>query len=531
MGIFVSVPKLTESLIVAVIYTALICLCSYRTAGVLQAFGYRGKRFFKWLFSKKNLLFSRYLMLGMLCALGSAVSSVCFSFAGDWAAIIGLGMFFTFCIAYFAVDLKHPIRASFSVTPRYIRLFTVYTLITAVFVYFAVTLLNYADFAWGNNIFNLLRYSALGIFPVLIIPVLLLANVISKIYEVPHNAGFVKKAKKKLSSSVTKTIGITGSYAKTSVKKILFDILSQKYSVLTTPSSYNTPMGLALTVNGNNLPEYDVFIAEMGARHLGDIAELCELCPPDIAVITGICPQHFESFKGIENIVKAKGEILNAVRGEAFIAADCFDMFKDYECEKHPCAEAEDIVCTSSGTDFTLTLGGEKVRAHTKLLGKHSAQNIALAAAVAFSLGMTAEEIAAAVEKVEYVEHRLQPIKAGGINILDDGYNSNVKGAAAAIEVLNSFEGRKIVVTPGLVELGILEESENKKLGAMLVGLDLIVLVGEILVSAVKQGYLEAGGDSEKVIIKATLGDAKKVLKENLRSGDNVLFLNDVPEL
>lgn len=531
MGIFVSVPKIIESVIIAAVYTALICMCSYRTAGVLQAFGYKGKKFFGWLFSKRNLLFGRYAMLAMLCALASAVSSVCFSFTGDWAAIIGLSMFITFCIAYFAVDLKHPIRANFSVTPRYIRLFSVYTVIIAVLVYFAVTLLNYADFVYGDSVFNILRYCALGIFPVLIIPVLLLANVISKIYEVPHNAGFVKKAKKKLAASNIKVVGITGSYAKTSVKRILSDILSKKYKVLSTPASHNTPLGLALTINGNNLDEYDVLVAEMGARHTGDIAELCELCPPDIAVITGICPQHFESFKGMENIVKAKGEILNAVKGEAFIAADCFETFSDYGCKKSACAVAEDVVCTFEGTTFTLTLDGKKVRAHTKLLGRHCAQNIALAAEVAQNFGMTPEEISAAISEVEYVEHRLQLIKTGDITILDDGYNSNVKGAAAAIEVLKSFPGRKIVVTPGLVELGILEETENKKLGAELVGLDLIVLVGEILVSAVKQGYSEAGGDGEKVIIKTTLGEAQKALKANLRAGDTVLFLNDVPEL
>ncbi len=531
MGIFVSIPKITESVIIAVIFTALICMCSYRTAGVLQAFGYKGKKFFGWLFSKNNLLFARYIMLAMLCALASAVISLCFSFTGDWAAIIGLSMFITFCVTYFAVDLKHPIRANFSATPRYIRLFCVYTLLIAVLSYFSVTLLNYADFVCGGTVFNILRYCALGIFPLLIIPVLLLANVISKIYEVPHNAGFVKKAKKKLAASNVKVIGITGSYAKTSVKRILTDILSKKFKALTTPSSHNTPLGIALTINGTDLADYDVFVAEMGARHTGDIAELCELCPPDIAVITGICPQHFESFKGMENIVKAKGEILNAVKGEAFISADCFDMFSDFACAKRACQVPVDVKCTSAGTDFALELGGKKVQAHTKLLGKHCAHNIALAAEVALSFGMTAEEIVEAISGLEYVEHRLQLIKSGDINILDDGYNSNVKGAAAAIEVLKSFEGRKIVVTPGLVELGILEESENKKLGAELLELDLIILVGEILVSAVKQGYLDAGGDPEKVIVKTTLSEAQKALKENLRSGDTVLFLNDVPEL
>ena len=134
-------------------------------------------------------------------------------------------------------------------------------------------------------------------------PLTVLANAICKIYEVPHNKTFVKKAKKKLASSQIKVIGITGSYGKTSTKKILADILSEKFKVLSTPRSHNTPMGLALSLNNNDLNSYDIFIAEMGARHVGDIAELCEMCPPDLAVITGICPQHLESFGTVGNCI------------------------------------------------------------------------------------------------------------------------------------------------------------------------------------------------------------------------------------
>ena len=157
-------------------------------------------------------------------------------------------------------------------------------------------------------------------------------------------------------------------------------------------------------------------------------------------------------------------------------------------------------------------------------------QNIALAAAVAHNLGMTAEEIAAAVEKLGYIEHRLQLIKSNGVNILDDGYNSNVKGASAAIEVLKSFGGRKIAVTPGLVELGILEEKENYELGAKLVGLDYVILVGETLITPVKQGYLDNGGDKEKLAVVLGLPSAQEYLKTVIEQGDTVLFLNDLPD-
>ena len=144
---------------------------------------------------------------------------------------------------------------------------------------------------------------------------------------------------------------------------------------------------------------------------------------------------------------------------------------------------------------------------------------------------MTAEEIVAAIDEVDFIEHRLQLIKSGGVNILDDGYNSNVKGAAAALEVLRSFEGRKIVVTPGLVELGVLEEEENTRLGEQLVGLDFVILVGETLITPVKQGYLSSGGEVSVLKVVPTLNAAQEELKTILQDGDTVLFLNDLPDI
>jgi len=129
------------------------------------------------------------------------------------------------------------------------------------------------------------------------------------------------------------------------------------------------------------------------------------------------------------------------------------------------------------------------------------------------------------------VEHRLQLLESNGVYIIDDGYNSNVVGAKAAVEVLRSFSGKKIVVTPGLVELGVLEESENRALGAELVGLDRIILVGETLVGAVKSGYLEAGGEEERLSIVPSLVAAQDVIKNEIAKGDAVLFLNDLPEI
>jgi UDP-N-acetylmuramoyl-tripeptide--D-alanyl-D-alanine ligase len=175
-------------------------------------------------------------------------------------------------------------------------------------------------------------------------------------------------------------------------------------------------------------------------------------------------------------------------------------------------------------------LGGEKLAVKCKLLGEHSAYNIGLCALVAYELGVPSGDIAAAIQKLDYVEHRLQLLQNNGVNIIDDGYNSNPSGAAAALKVLRSFPGRKIVVTPGLVELGILQTQENNELGKNLVGLDFVILVGDTLVSIVKEGYISAGGDKGKLVVVPTLVDAQNKLKDKLVAGDTVLFLNDLPD-
>lgn len=536
---FISVAKITESILIALIFSALLSGCCFKLLGILQSCGYGGKRFLKWAGKKNNMILTRHLLLTMLCALAYAVIALCFSFAGEWAAVLGTAAYIILLSVYIWADNRVALRTPATPTPRFKRLYAVLIVLTAVITYFTVTLLNYADFVYtrdyagygGAHIFNILRFCPLAAFPLLLIPLVLLANLISKIYEVPHNRRFVKKATEKLRSSSVRVIGITGSYGKTSTKHILAGILKRKFRVLSTPRSHNTPMGLALSVNNNNLNNYDIFIAEMGARNAGDIAELCEICPPDYSVITGICPQHLESFGSVENIVKAKGEILAFTKSEAFIADDCYEMFENFTCNKTRCGKVFNAVCLPEGCTFCVTLDGKEVKLKTRLLGVHNAENIALAVQLAYKLGMTAEEIVAAVEKLDYIEHRMQLIKSGEVNILDDGYNSNVKGAAAALEVLKSFAGRRIVVTPGLVELGILEESENKQLGARLVGFDYIILVGETLVIPVKEGYLENGGEKEKLVIKQTLSAAQEELKNYLAAGDTVLFLNDLPDI
>lgn len=531
MGIFISVGRTVECIVMALCFGALLTMSSTKLLGALQGCNYSGKKLLRWARKRNNMSFERLALLGMLCALSSAIVSLCFSFAGQWAAVIGLIPYAVFFGAFIYADGKIALRVPAVRTRRFRRLEVVLFFVCAVVSYIIITLLNFAAEAWGKRLFLILRYVPLAILPVILLLLICLANALSKIYEVPHNRTYIKRAKEKLGSSSLTVVGITGSYGKTSTKNILAAILGKKYRVLTTPRSHNTPIGIALAVNANDLSSFDVFIAEMGARNVGDIAELCDICPPDYSLLTGICAQHLETFESIDNIIKAKGEILSATRKKAFIAGDCREYFKDIPCPFEFCDCVSDIQAGCDGTDFTLTLGGESVRVHTRLLGAHCARNIGLAARLAFEMGVGLEDIAAAAEELNFVEHRLQLTQSNGINILDDGYNANIKGARAALEVLRAFPGRKLIVTPGIVELGILEEQENRQFGGLLAGLDLVILVGDTLVSPVKEGYLEAGGDPEKLLVRETLKDAQAELKKVLERGDTVLFLNDLPDI
>ena len=169
----------------------------------------------------------------------------------------------------------------------------------------------------------------------------------------------------------------------------------------------------------------------------------------------------------------------------------------------------------------------------TKLLGKHNAENIALAAAVALELGLTAEEIALGVKNLAFVPHRLELSVVNGTYVLDDAYNANARGAREAIEALKRFSGKRVLVTPGIVEGGVLEEKINGELGEYIAGaaLDKVVLVGTTLVGAVKNGYIRANGDMEKLVVCENLEKAKEVFSGYLTAGDCILFLNDLPDV
>ena len=534
--------EVLERIAASVLCAILFCLMTVKTLGAMQQGGYKSGTFLRWLERRENMLFNRLCVLALCLALSSAITTLCFSFLSvKIALLISALPFFGLLFAYLYSDRKHALKVQIKKTGRFVRLFVCYFFLVLCFSYLLIALLGFLAMWNGSTLYGLIAYVPFAFLVPCLPFILCLASALMGVFENARNRKFVKGAGQVLDEKKIVRVGIVGSYGKTSVKNILKTILSEKYAVVATPESYNTPIGIAKTVF---LPEFEnaeIFIAEMGARKAGDIAELCEIVKPDFAIFTGVCEQHIQTFGSLQNVFKEKSEIIKSgafvVCGEN-LKANVEEAFeKEYIDEAVSFAgfsQVENLELLPTQTKFVLCFGEEKMEVSTRLLGRGAVENIAMAAHLAHEcLGLSLQEIARGIEKIQPVQHRLELIESGGAYILDDGYNCNVVGAKEALGALGRFTGRKCVVTPGIVECGVLEEEINGELGKQIAGagLDKIVLVGETLVGAVKAGYIGAGGDEKKLVLVKTLDDAKVEIADWLGTGDCVLFLNDLPDV
>ena len=528
-----------ERIIISLVATALACLSTRKTLGAMQQSGYKNRVFWRWLRRRDNLQFNRLCVLALCLALASAITSLCFSFLGEKGALtFSFAVYFALYIAYLYSDQKYALKVGLKPSGRTNRLFLAYLFWTACVSYILIAGLDALLVLNGSKLYALIAFVPFAVLPILLPFMLCFANFTIGWAENLRNEKFVKRAGQVLDETKIIRIGVVGSYGKTSVKNVLKTLLEEKYSVVATPESYNTPIGIAKTVFSSDFAGKEIFIAEMGARKEGDISELCALVKPDYALFTGVCKQHVETFGSEENVWKEKSEILRypvkkAVCGagvKGYVNGEGFDENKVVVLDE---STAKDTELTATKTRFTIKLNGKEIQGETSLLGASAVENIALAAALCLELGLSVEEIEKGIGNLQPIPHRLQLIEANGVYILDDGYNANPKGAKEAISALQRFSGRKCIVTPGIVECGILEEELNAELGANIANakLDKVVLVGETLVTAVKSGYVKAGGDASALETVKTLCLAQDVLKDWLKEGDAVLFLNDLPDV
>lgn len=468
-------------------------------------------------------------------------------------------------VAVFIWKIIHPFSAGWMGKKANYKKPLVYTarvkrlLFTLGLLVFIILSLTFISVIYPLNRFSLsswffFRYNAFILLYSVLTPIfILIANLINAPVEKLVRYIYFVKAKVKLQKSQVSSIGITGSFGKTSTKFFLASVLNSKYKTLTTPSSFNTPMGISKVLNGEMLDGYKYFTAEMGADHVGDIKELCNLVQPKAGIITAVGIQHLETFGTPENILKTKLELFDAIPESGFgiYNYDC-KMLRDgiaeqsykfplysYSMEPQNFSNvdlyAKDIIQDCNGLAFSACFkDGRILNIKTGLLGRHNVLNLLAVILAAWKNGMSDKEIEFGMRSVEAVDHRLKRIDSGnGVLVLDDAFNSNYNGAIEAVNVLNEIgTNKKIVVTPGFVELGDMEAEQNRNFGSYMASkIDYAILVGGGKSMSIRDGLLDKGFAFDHIFQVDSLSDAQNVLAKILTVGDVVLFENDLPDV
>ena len=436
---------------------------------------------------------------------------------------------------------EKPEKKKLVITARVKRLIT-----TIAFIYFVILAVN-LHFVWHEETFHI-GTIVMVLATILVYGIVLVANLINLPIENAIKERYYRDARNRINSSKqTTTIGITGSFGKTSTKFALDTILSTHFNTLKTPNSYNTKIGVTITIRNSLKPYHDVFIAEMGAKEPGNIEEICELVGHKYAILTAIGEQHLETFKNLENIKKTKYEIVETLPadGIAFLNGDD-DNIMSYT-PKNNCRKvyfgidnkdadfiASNIQFHHKGTTFHVSNKDQTLNAdfETKLLGKHNVYNLLAAISVAWEMGVPLNKIQLGVRKIQAVPHRMEIKKGfGNLTVIDDSFNSNPTGSKMALEVLASMDGYKVLVTPGMVELGDKQYDYNKAFGSYAAkAADYVILVGEKQTKPIQDGLRDANYPEDQLFIAKDLNHAIEHIGTMNRPDAIILLENDLPD-
>ncbi len=492
-----------------------------------------GNRYIKWIKNNPKKVFLSFDMVFILFIL--------FKYISNNISIILFSSFYLICIYIFISNQKkEQIKKPLAMTARVKRLFATTMLMMCIIIFIL-----YFNF---NANYLFMYYLILGLIVYIAYIVGFISNVINKPIEKCVFLYYKNKAVSKLNSlNNLKVIGITGSYGKTSSKNILNDILNVKYDAFATPKNFNTTYGLIISIN-NYLDKFSsYFIAEMGAFKRGEIKELCDLVKPTYGILTTIGTAHLESFGSRENIQKGKFELIESLPSDGIGILNGDDEYQvNYKLQnkckivyigienKNADVVASNIKLSAKGTSFDCTFKDTNttIRLETRLLGKANIYNILASVALGHELGIENEKLVLGVKKVHSIEHRLEMKKYGNINIIDDAYNSNPVGSKMAIEVLGMMPGKKIVVTPGMIELGEKQYEINKNFGVQISKVcDDVILIGKDQTKPIYDGLVESGYAENHIHV---LNDVKLAfpLMQKLADKDTyVLLENDLPDI
>ena len=487
---------------------------------MLQQNSYFPSRYYKWL--KSNLPFESVFLFFL---------SSLYIFLKMYLLLMIFSIFVLIFRFNGAVNTQKKSIKKLVFTGRIKRLFSIAIIFSALLIALFV-LLKLKVIAIISLIFSLVT-------PILTFTIWLIANPIEKAF----SRWYINDAKRILKEHTgLKVIGVTGSYGKTTTKFILNRILSEGFNVVCTPQSFNTPMGVVRTIREGLKNQTEIFICEMGAKNIGDIKEICDIVKPDYGMITSVGPQHLETFKTLQNVFNTKFELANAVKdknGKVFVNSDSEEIKKrlkgDYITYGTKDARyiATNITYGKDGSEFTVNLGGQDVELTSKLLGLHSIINITGAAAIAFELGVKIEDIKYAVASLKPTEHRLEMKSSlNGSILIDDAYNANPEGSLEAVRVLGSFDGmKKVIITPGLIELGDKEYECNKRLGLEAAKFcDIIILVGENRSKPLADGVKDTQFDQNNLFVAKSFFEAMDIYSQFADSNTVLLIENDLPD-
>lgn len=532
----------TTVIYIIYILTALMALVPFpaelkRDLMMLQQNSYRNERYMRWLRSSGDTT-SVIRLMGIVVLLFLLTPMV--------PPVVSMPCAFLYCGCVTGRLLGAIYKKPLVWTNRAQRIYSVQTALTLI-AGVAVAL----PLCLGMPIYtvcHVITCVAIGIY-LLSHPITMAANWLLQPVESHINSRYYNEAADMLRSMPDmKIIGVTGSYGKTSTKHYLHRILSEQFDTLMTPGSFNTTMGVIRTVREMMKPYNEVFIVEMGAKQPGDIKEICDLVHPQMGIVTAVGEQHLESFGSIENVQRTKFELVDALPADGLaVVNNDFPMcasrrVDNVECVRYAVADtanarftAEDINYGADGTTFTIVDRDNDMhlKLHTHLVGECNISNLIAAVIIALRLGMDTDKIAYAVEHIEQVEHRLNVKRtAGGITIIDDAYNSNPTGSKMAMDVLHKMPGGKhIVITPGMIELGEKQEELNYRLGTYIAkAADIAIIVGRYNRQALTDGIASVDDADCRVETVDTFAEAQMLLGSIARSGDIVLYENDLPD-
>ena len=451
-----------------------------------------------------------------------------------------VGLYLVIFYLYRGKIKKEQTKKPLVVTSRIKRLIT--TQIILYLIVITLFIMNYNEIYVPAYLFTLGGMAYLSYF------IILISNKINIPVEKCVYLHYKNRAMKKLKLLNIPVIGITGSYGKTSSKNIINDILSIKYNCFATPQNFNTPYGLIRSIN-NYLDKYnDIFIAEMGAFKVGEINTTCKLMKPTHGVLTTIGEAHLESFGSRENIQKGKFELIESLPSGGMAILNADDEWQvSYKLKNKKCRVLwiginntdADIVATNiklsdKGTSFDIKFkdDDELYNFNTRLLGKHNVYNILAGILLGKEMGMNISELRRGVGSIKPIEHRLELKKSGTINIIDDAYNSNPVGSKMALDVLNLMPGLKIVVTPGMIELGDKQYELNKKFGEYISDVaDYVILVGPEQTKPIYEGLINKGYNKDNIYVISDVVEAFTIMRRIDNGNTYVLLENDLPDL